>query len=206
MSDQGTSGDLAEPGFGRTPPTGKMRHFSQLLARLDSDADAAGRRYEELRRRLILFFRLKSPQDAHDLADTVFDRVARRLSDGVEIQSVEAYVLGVARFVLREHEGRVVRAAHVHDAIAYLEQTRVPATLAPTSGEEQLAALHHCLRALDADDRTLILAYYGDDGKQRMRVRGDLARLMNISLNALHNRALRLRKQLEHCVTRKTHR
>ena len=204
MSDQGTSGDVAEPGFGCTSATGTMRHFPQLMARLDSDAGAAGRRYEDLRRRLILFFRLKSPQDAHDLADEVLDRVARRLSDGVEIRSLEAYVLGVARFVLREHKGRVARAARAHDEIAYLEQTRAPAAAAPSSGEEHLTALDHCLRVLEAEDRTLILTYYGDDGTQRMRVRGDLARTMKISLNALHNRALRLRKQLEQCVARRT--
>src|SRR5271154_647155 len=107
MSDMLLHGGSPQPG---SPNEGKgNEHLSRLLAKLNPDPERAGMTYEELRRRLILFFRLKRPHEAEDLADQVLDRVARRLSEGVEMERIEFYSLGVARFVLRERDTATLR-------------------------------------------------------------------------------------------------
>jgi len=66
--------------------------------------------------------------------------------------------------------------------------------------EAAVAALDGCLDQLGARARVLILDYYGADGAQRIRARQKLAGELGSSLNALRNRALRLRETLERCV------
>jgi DNA-directed RNA polymerase specialized sigma24 family protein len=182
-----------------------IEHLSLLLTKLDPhDAPAAARAYEELRRRLILYFRLRRPHEAEDLADSVLDRVARRLADGVVIETVESYAVGAARFVLQERYAATQREQRVHQQIGYTYQVEgYPSGIlaAIEAGPDvRLAALKNCLSGLESAERGMILEYYGADGSQRMRTRQSLAQKLSLSLNALHNRALRLRKQLERCV------
>ena len=172
-------------------------HFGALLARLGNDAAGAGPAYEALRRRLGLFFRLHVPAEAEALADTVLDRLARRLDEGVAVDDVRLYALGIARHVLAETRSR--------------QQQRDLALADPTFVETQagsdafidadlLPALRRCLKRLGKDDSALILAYYDGDGTQRIARRRSLAASLGVSLNALRNRALRARGQLEGCM------
>jgi DNA-directed RNA polymerase specialized sigma24 family protein len=179
-----------------------LAHLPQLLVRLDENPARAGLRYEELRRRLILFFRLKQPADAEQLADKVLDRVARRIAEGLDILRMEAYVLGVARFVQREHEGSLLRAALSLTELAHEHEIEMTGTPSDPAAEEHQEALGRCLEELTAADRSMILDYYAAEGARRIDLRQTMARQLGIKLNALHNRALRLRKQLEQCVAR----
>lgn len=179
------------PGAGADP-------IPQLLARLDADQQRAGVMYEELRRRLILFFRLHHPRYAEDLADEVLDRVARKLAEGAEIDRIDFYMIGVARFVLRERLAAAQREQRAQEEIVYLRQSSSTNDPDP---ELYSAALTRCLQRLGTSDRVMILRYYGEDGSTRIRARQGLAEQLGINLNALHNRALRLRKQLEKCVS-----
>jgi len=176
-------------------------HFDALLRRLAADGDDAIA-YESLRRRLIQFFRLHDPANADDLADTALDRLARRIHEGTEVISVPSYALGIARMVL--HEARA-RAARQH--LAQADPTLVPEPEDAddaASAERLLVALRSCLDAAGAAARDLILTYYGDDGAGRIATRQKLAVECGISLNALRNRALRLREALETCVRSRT--
>ena len=199
MSSASLPGEAPLPEDGEKPRAG-IDHLPNLLAKLDQDPANAGRAYEDLRRRLILFFRIRRPQEAEDLADTVLDRVARRLADGVDIEKIEFYSVGVARFVLRERFAATAREERARTDLAYAQQMHVAAPALDSSPEARVRALADCLKGLEEGERSMILRYYGADGPQRMRVRDGLAQQLRISLNALHNRALRLRKQLEHCV------
>jgi DNA-directed RNA polymerase specialized sigma24 family protein len=176
--------------------------FGALLARLAVDGGDA-QTYEALRRRLIQFFRLHVPADADDLADVVLDRLARRIHEGTDVASVPSYTLGIARMVL--HEARA-KAARRH--LAEADPTLVPDEDAADEArdlESVLAALRACLDAAGSTARQLILAYYGGDGAVRIATRKRLADEHGISLNALRNRALRLRDALEECVRKRTH-
>lgn len=176
-------------------------HLDALLRRLGADGgDAIA--YEGLRRRLIQFFRLHDPAEADDLADTALDRLARRIHEGTEVISVPSYALGIARMVL--HEARA-RAARQH--LAEADPTLVPEPEdadEAASAETVLAALRSCLESAGEVARHLILTYYGADGAGRISTRQKLAAECGISLNALRNRALRLRETLETCVRSRT--
>jgi RNA polymerase sigma factor (sigma-70 family) len=175
--------------------------FEALLQRLRIDGDGE-RAYESLRRRLIQFFRLHLPADADDLADIVLDRLARKIHGGTDVASVPSYALGIARMVL--HEARA-RGARRH--LAELDPTLAPdedTSDEAADAEQLMAALAACLDAAGAPARSLILSYYGADGARRIETRRRLAEECGISLNALRNRALRLRDALENCVRRRT--
>jgi len=174
--------DNASPPQRRSRRGGGIEHVPLLLARLHADQQRAGVLYEEIRYRLILFFRLNRPQEAEDLADEVLDRVARKLSEGTAIDRIDFYTVGVARFVLRERQAATQREQQAQRQIAYLQPQT---TREESSSERGPEALAKC---------------YGADGTVRIRARQKLAEELEISLNALHNRALRLRKQLELCV------
>jgi len=170
--------------------------FDALLQRLQSEG-AEGLAYETLRRRLIQFYRLHLPAEADDLADVVLDRLARKLHQGTDVTSVPLYALGIARMVLHEARARGARRF-----AAEADPTFVPGgdEHDTAATETVLAALSQCLDAAGSAARTLILAYYGADGAERIAVRQRLAAERRISLNALRNRALRLREMLEDCV------
>jgi DNA-directed RNA polymerase specialized sigma24 family protein len=175
--------------------------FAALMRRLRVDGgDALA--YESLRRRLIQFFRLHLPADADDLADVVLDRLARKIHEGTDVASVPSYALGIARMVL--HEARA-RSARRH--LAESDPTFAPEPDDVDDAAENanvLAALTACLEAAGATAQRLILSYYGDDDASRIATRRKLAEQNGISLNALRNRALRLRDALENCVRSRT--
>lgn len=173
--------------------------LAALVARLRADG-AGGSGYESLRRRLIRYFRLHDPARAEELADVVFERLARKIHAGTEIASVPSYALGVARMVLRE-----TRAQDARRRVAEADPT-FPAEIDPdetAQREAVAAALGTCLDEAGAASRRLILAYYAADGAERIAIRQRLADAAAISLNALRNRALRLRAALEDCVRRR---
>lgn len=171
--------------------------FDALLLRLRAEG-AEGLAYEALRRRLIQFYRLHVPAEADDLADIALDRLARKIHEGTDVASVPLYALGIARMVLHEARARGARRR-----AAEVDPTLIPETAdeqEATANETVFAALAQCLDAAGGQARALILAYYGADGAERIAVRQRLAAERRISVNALRNRALRLRETLEECV------
>lgn len=55
--------------------------FEQLLAWLDEDRELAGKKYEEIRFRLINLFIARGCRISEELADKTIDRVARKVKD-----------------------------------------------------------------------------------------------------------------------------
>lgn len=174
-------------------------HFAALLERLGVSELSAEVAYERLRARLIAFFRLHLPAQAEALADEVLDRLGRRLCEGTQVDSPLHYALGIARLLLLEARGRVQRERRTVDE--ELRRSQLEAVASDESlRKAQAAALEACLQTLSPEDAALILDYYGADGAARIRRRQQLADALGLSLNALRNRALRLRSRLEACA------
>jgi DNA-directed RNA polymerase specialized sigma24 family protein len=77
----------------------------------------------------------------------------------------------------------------------------------PSPEEEQAArCLTGCLSQVTPNNRNLILRYYQGERQNRIQNRQTMAKEFGIPLNALRNRALRLRAKLEECVLRCTER
>jgi DNA-directed RNA polymerase specialized sigma24 family protein len=167
-----------------------------LLQRLAASGQAAPD-YERLRFRLITYFRLRFPADAEALADQALDRLAVRLKDGTAVQNLAGYALGIARLMVLETATR----KHKEREAAY--ETRRQIELQENAGEPDPSApaLRACLDTLGAESAGLILEYYADSsGGARIKRRQRLAEHTGLTLNALRNRALRIRDRLERCV------
>jgi hypothetical protein len=179
-----------------SPAVSASEAFHVLLERLaGTGAGALG--YERLRRRLVAFFRFRFAAQAEALADQALDRLARRLSDGTAVDSLENYVLGIARLLVLEEENRQRK-----ERLGAVEVMR-DLELHRWDGEADAAipALRACLASLGEEGASFILGYYAaDDGAARIERRQRMAAASGMTLNALRNRALRLRLSLEKCV------
>jgi DNA-directed RNA polymerase specialized sigma24 family protein len=155
-------------------------------------AFGSAERYEELRQRLIRFFRWERCATPEDCADEAFNRLAKRLVEGERIESLEGYLHGVARFLVKEER---TRKTNQEKALLLLPREARTAGTSP-----ELDCLDACIASLTSEQRDLILRYYEGEESARIRNRQAMARQFGLQMNALRNRALRLRDQLEACV------
>ena len=158
-----------------------------LLQALGPDRNAAGRRYELLRRKLIDLFAWRRSETPEELADETLNRLARRLAQGELVENVDRYAVGIARMLLKE-----VARRREQQSIA-LREIRIQPPAAEAT--EMLDAIQRCLDTFPESSRDLIARYYGGQ-------RTALAAELGISLNALRNRALRIRERLYECIIR----
>jgi DNA-directed RNA polymerase specialized sigma24 family protein len=170
--------------------------FEALLAQLDTDRERAGERYEIIRRKLVRLFEWRGCEAAEDLTDETFNRVARRLSEGVALRSEPyGYFCGVAHLVYKEvlrQSSRQRRALESGDW--------PPPEPGPEADDPQLECLRRCLKGLTEGERELVLRYH--QGENNIRNRQALARDLEIQLNAVRIRVHRIRRKLEDCVKR----
>jgi hypothetical protein len=171
-----------------------------LLDALGPTPAEAGAAYEGLRERLIRFFRWNQCPFPEELADTALDRLADKLSRGAEpILFPARFVTGIARMLLLEQRAKQSREKKMLLWLSWFHEHR-----GRSDDEKQLYddALSHCLECLASDSRQLLECYYSGDGSDRIRNRQALAAQLGIAINALRNRALRLRDSLENCTAR----
>lgn len=164
--------------------------FEALLAWLDPNRDLAGRRYEEIRTRLIKIFTCRGCYDAEDLADETINRVAGKLKE-IEnsfIGERARYFYGVANKIHLESQRR--------------RQPTSPPPPAHDSKEieQEYDCLEKCLQRLTPDNRELVLQYYQEEKRAKINHRQRLAERLGIAVNALRIRAHRIRHSLEKCV------
>jgi DNA-directed RNA polymerase specialized sigma24 family protein len=163
--------------------------FENMLDWLDADRDAAGRKYETIRQRLIKVFVSRGCVDAEALVDEVMNRVAIRIEEVAKtyVGDPALYFYGFVQNV-------------------YLESLRTPAAKVPppTTSSEELEredrCLTQCMEPLPAADRDLVLRYYHEEKRAKIDYRRKLAEELGITLNALRIRAYRIRFQLQQCV------
>jgi DNA-directed RNA polymerase specialized sigma24 family protein len=175
--------------------------FAALLFSLDADRERAGEKYEDLRRTLIRFFEWRGAPFPEEHADETLNRVARKLSDGVEIRNMSGYCYEVARLIFLE---TIKGADSRRESIESAESEWV--TPLDPSGEHikkelHLTCLEACLRALPAESAELILEYYRYEKRGQIERRRALAERFGLRRDALANRVQRLRDKLQHCVS-----
>lgn len=164
--------------------------FDALLNWLAPERDQAGRRYEEIRSRLIKIFMCRGCHEPEDLADETINRVTTRLQDiQRKFKGDRAkYFYGVANKVHLEY----LRRKKLQDV-----------TLQPIDSqvvEIEFRCLEECLDKLSSENRQLVLQYYQSERKARIDQRKVLAKELGIRLNALRIRAHRIRVTLQECL------
>lgn len=164
--------------------------FDALLAWLDPAREEAGRKYEEIRLRLIKIFACRGCCEPEDLADETINRVSKKLNEIQETYSGDParYFYGVANKVHLE----------------YLRRKPAPVQPVRTENsdeiEKEFECLERCILKLTPDNRLLVLGYYQDEKRAKIDHRKNLAEQMGIAVNALRIRACRIRASLQKCV------
>jgi len=174
--------------------------FAGLLVKLGDEPLQAAARYEALRTRLIFYFRRRCLDFPEDLADEVLDRLARRLAEGAQIDSLPAFAMGIARFVAQEQVSRPFQ-------LQVQEETffdNIPAESRTESEEEKFAGMEYCLNSLPAADVDLLETYYLGDGGSLIRARKSIAERLKISPEAVRQRVFFIRRRLRECMERRT--
>jgi DNA-directed RNA polymerase specialized sigma24 family protein len=163
--------------------------FFRLLERLNADPILAGEEYEKLRARLMYFFERRGCRIHAELTDETINRVARKVGEGLKIEDVFKYSYGVARLVLLEHW---------NDPKREWDQLNERFS-SPKSDREfedyRLECMEKCLRALLPEDRDLIVKNCTLDKKGKE----ELARSLELTINALRIRVFRIRTRLHEC-------
>ena len=183
-------------------PTPKA--FQRLLTWLRADDEDAGVGYLDMRRRLVAYFDRRECSEPDDLADEVFNRVARRLEEeGItESETPAKYCYIVARFVLMEHRREAQKAQRLANEMRVRGSAGGHMADESSRDEAMLACLERCAGRLQPRDRDTIVQYYAGSGRGKIENRRALARFLGISVNALSIRACRLREALYQCVRR----
>jgi DNA-directed RNA polymerase specialized sigma24 family protein len=166
--------------------------FKMLLEALRSGTGDGSAEYLKLRLKVVKFFEFNHCQFADDLADVVMDRTADRLYEMGHIEHFQAFVYGVARFVLLESRRKSARDRRVVEAF-YRD-------LQLTMDSHPVEVLHecllHCLAELPKDKGDLMLRYYG----ARRGEKGEMAAGLNKTENALAQVIFHLKPKLRSCV------
>lgn len=180
------------------PPDLSRESLERLLDLLDGDREAAARRYQQLRRRLIRLFEWRGARFPDDLADETISRVARRLDDGVEIRSDDPfrYFCGVAHLVFKEVLRERKRDRVLQDPASWPP----PAADEPEADDARMEVLQECLGELGHEQRKLLLDYHEGERRERIENRRAIAERLGVELNALRIRVHRMRLKLERCV------
>lgn len=172
--------------------------LESLLNALHPDREQASHAYEALRRRLIRFFEWNRADLPEDLADETLDRLARRLcSPGEAILEPLKFASGIARLVLKEHWRNTHRK---EEALATMLQRGMEAARREREQrelEEYASVLEKCLEAVPEQSRNLVRRYFGAESRVQILRRQELAQEYGISINALRNRVMRIRGELE---------
>lgn len=175
--------------------------FNLFLSWLDPDRDSAGKKFEDIRRRLLVVFDGRGCPRSDELVDETFKRFIRRLPAMVDTFTGDpiAYLL--------------VTAHHLH--LEYVEKQLLPLPdnlpdMLATDDDESMQAelfdscLEECLGRLDQQDRALALDYYRKAKQAKIDFRKELARRLGITTNALrikiHHLRTTLRGCLDHCL------
>lgn len=164
--------------------------FANFLCWLDPDPDEAGRKYEDIRLRLIKIFICRGCTCPEDLADEAINRVihkAKEIAASYE-GNPALYFYGVANYVFLE----------------YLRKKPVPPQTLQAEKQSpwdaEYECLEKCMDSLQPRSRELVLRYYQEEKLNKVDYRKKMAAQLGIPLNALRIRAFRIRMFLETCV------
>jgi DNA-directed RNA polymerase specialized sigma24 family protein len=170
-------------------------NLDALLRMLDPDRNRAAEKYEIIRRKLIRLFEWRGCEFPEELTDVTFNRVAKRMSEGIPVETPLSYFYGVAHLIYKEEWRRVAREQKILNSGDW----RPPSPPEEEPDDRRLVCLKKCLEQLPADQRHLLLEYHkGEEGNIRNRKR--LADELGIPINALRIRVHRVRRKLEDCI------
>jgi len=169
--------------------------FDKFLSWLDPNREEAGKKYENIRRHLVIILNRKGCAEAEDLADEAINRVIWRAQQMADTYQGEPapYFITVAHNLYLEY----VAKSPVRSELP----TELPQPQSPEPEKErEYECLEQCIEGLTPANRDMVLQYYQENKQAKIDHRKRLAKEMGIALNALRIRAHRVRASLEQCI------
>jgi DNA-directed RNA polymerase specialized sigma24 family protein len=171
--------------------------FNLFLSWLDPDRDSAGKKFEDIRRRLLVVFDGRGCLRSEELVDETLKRFIRRLP-----AMLDSFNGDPIPYLL-------VTAHHLH--LEYIQKQWLPlpenvADMLATDDDGNMeaevldACLEECLGKLDPKDRAIALDYYRRDKQAKIDFRKELALHLGLTANALRIKIHHLRTTLRACL------
>ena len=166
--------------------------FETLLTWLDSNREEAAAKYESVRLRLVKYFTCNGCGDqAEDLGDETFDRVAKKLERGEIPEPFTGnkvlYFLAFAKNIRLENTRKPPEIPQ-------------PAPVTPDTTEDESECLEKCATRLPLEDRWLAIEYYRCEKSTKVEHHKNLAEKFGLSLAGLRTRIRRIRERLRPCI------
>jgi len=174
--------------------------FDRFLHWLHPNREEAARKYEAVRRRLVIFFNCRGCPVSEDLADRTINRVIGQMPAlGSSYDGDPAkYFHGVAHYVHLEY----LRERSKTDAEPVPDDWPDPRRPEEAEEKELVAdCLEHCLQKLPPKKREMLVLYYKVEKQTSLEYREELARRFELSVNALRLQIMRLRDESRACIT-----
>jgi hypothetical protein len=178
----------------RTHWTLTLAAFERLLRWLSPDREEAGRKYEQIRMKMVRFFTWRGCHNPEELFDRTIDRACSKIELGRHelCGDAGAFCYAVGRFILQEY-WREVKLNPLP------EDVPLPEIKDPQKDERELERLEDSLNRFSQRDRDLLVAYYQGEGRERIQKRKDLAAGWG-GPNALRIQVFRIRAKLRACL------
>ncbi|MEQ1763339.1 MAG: sigma-70 family RNA polymerase sigma factor [Pyrinomonadaceae bacterium] len=180
----------------------KQEEFDGLLGLFSENREEAGMIYEEMRNSLLRYFESRDCRDADMLADETFSRVAAKAHtfDPTRHTRPSSFVFGFASKILLEYSRDPQKMRVTYDRWV---QSALSVPVESEESEEEAAGmecLRKCLGEMAAEDRDLMIAYYGKEKQEKIASRKLIAENLEIKMETLHMRVHRLRESLKKCM------
>ena len=161
--------------------------FDKLLTWLHPDRELAGKKYEDIRRRLTDIFAWRGCTIPEDLADETINRVSLRVHEVADtyVGDPARFFHGVAKKVLLEHIRK-----------PYPQYVPIP----DQPDEDRHECLDMCIGRLTPENQEIILGYYQEDRRVKIDLRKELADRFGMTPEGLRVRVCRIRATLKKCV------
>ena len=168
-----------------------QEHFDRLLAWLDPDRERAGRKYQEIRLKLLNIFTCRGCPIAEELADDTIDRVTSKVGQVADnyVGDPALYFYGVAKNVYKEYIKKKPPEPEFHPLPASSEEKEMFST-----------CLDQCLDRIDTDSRDFILHYYEGEHRSKIDHRKEMSERLGITLSTMRTRAHRVKSSLRECM------
>lgn len=172
--------------------------FEEILAWLHPERETAAVMYLQLRHDLARLFAWRACSDPEGLADEVFDRVARKVSELRQTYEGDPryYFRAVAKNLAREEVKRIRNYVALDD----VDLSRRKVVEYDESQDDMDDCLGSCLKSLKTERRELVLAYYAKEKQAKIDHRSELAARLGITVEALRVKVHRIRATLDTCI------
>lgn len=169
--------------------------------------------FQALRKKLVLYFAGRSMSPAEDYADDVILRALTKISEGEEVEDINKYVFGIAKFVRMEAfrepkkvsldpSGFIPDESEENKPGRRLPQQLVVGPHEIAEDPEDKVCLRKCLAVLEEHKRNMLVGFYKIKGtdKNHKEQRKQLANDNGMSTDTLYTNICRLRKRVGDCV------